>query len=99
VDGGVWIECSLDVEKNTNWCTAWSDQTGEVTARTNYVLKETGQGVPESELHYVSFNGHEIELVGGKVLEPLKFHGKEHDLWEPPPIDPPREESSSRSEQ
>lgn len=38
-DGGAWIECSVDREKNANWCTVWNDQTGEVWARTFLSIK------------------------------------------------------------
>lgn len=90
VDGGAWIECSLDNEKRANWCTAWSDQTGAVWARTYFVLRDSGEPVPESELRYSGFSGTYIELADGRVMEPLKFHGDEDRvLSEPTPIDPP----------
>ena len=90
-DGGSWIECSFVTERNANWCTAWNDQDGEVITRTLFVLQDTGEGVKEGELQYTFFSGYRIELSDGRVLEPLKFHSKEHDLWRMPPIDPPRD--------
>ena len=89
-DGGSWIDCSFDTERNTNWCTAWNDQNGEVMIRTLFVLQDTGEGAEEGKLQYAFFSGYHIELVDGRVLEPLKFHGRERDLWDTPPIDPPR---------
>lgn len=91
IDGGSWIECSFDHEKNANWCTAWDDQVGEVMIRTFFVLRDTGEGVPENELKYSSCSGFHIWLADGRVLEPLRFHGKELEIWDLPPIDPPRE--------
>jgi len=88
VDGGAWIECSFDPEQKANWCTVWDDQVGTVVTRTYFVLRETGRGLPESELSYAFFSGHHIELTDGRVLEPLKSHGRDIDPWEPPPIDP-----------
>lgn len=90
IDGGSWIECSFDVEKNANWCTAWNDQSGSVMIRTFFVLEETGKGVPDNELRYSSFDGFDIELVDGRILEPLKFHGRKLHFSDYPPIDPPR---------
>lgn len=89
-DGGSWIECSYEPNLDTNWCTVWSDQSGEVMTRTYFVLRDTGQGVPEKELQYNFFSGHHIELADGRILEPKRYHGQERDPWEPPPIDPPR---------
>jgi len=90
VDGGAWIKCSLDREQHANWCTTWNDQTGAVWARTHFVLRDTGQPIPESELNYASFDGVWIWLVDGRALEPLRFHGVKRDPWEAAPIDPPR---------
>ena len=96
VDGGAWIECSLDKERAANWCTTWSDQTGTVTSRTYFVLRENGEAVPESELKYSGFDGVWVWLTDGRALEPLKFHGdEERDLWEHTPIDPPRYQQDS----
>lgn len=97
VDGGAWIRCLLDQEKNANWCTVWDDQDGHVSARTYYVLRKTGAPVPESDLHYAFFSGTYIELADGRVLEPLAFHGKTRDLWADTPIEPPRDTSSEPS--
>ena len=92
VDGGAWLECSLDKKMNANWCTAWDDQTGDIWARTYFVLRETGEPVPESELVYLYFDGVDVGLADGRVLEPLKFHrNPNHDPWESTPIDPPRD--------
>lgn len=72
IDGGTWVECWFDREADANWCTAWNDQTGEVVARTHYVLRSNGSAVPDHELKYVSFNGTDISLVGGRVLAPRR---------------------------
>ena len=79
------------MKKNANWCTVWDDRLGHVVARTFYVLRDTGEPVTESELHYLGFNGVEIRLADRRLLEPLKFHLTEEDELPPPPIDPPRE--------
>jgi hypothetical protein len=72
VDGGAWIECWFDPSTNANWCTVWDDQTGQVIARTHYVLRAKGTGVPDHELKYLSFNGTDIELQDGRYLEPRR---------------------------
>lgn len=95
VDGGAWIECSVELEQKANWCTIWSDQTGEVWARTSFVLRDTGKPVSDTELTYTGFTGTYIGLADGRMLEPVKFHGVERDPWERTPIDPPRAGSSS----
>jgi len=72
VDGGTWVECWFDKEANANWCTAWNDQTGEVAARTHYVLRSNGAAVLDHDLKYVSFNGTDISLTGDRVLVPRR---------------------------
>lgn len=86
IDGGAWIECWFDPQANANWCTAWNDQTGEVVARTHYVLSSNGKGVPDHELKYRSFGGVHIELQDGRVLKPLRKTYKDE-----PAIEPARE--------
>jgi hypothetical protein len=84
VDGGAWVECWFDPQANANWCTTWSDQTGEVTARTHYVLATDGSGVPDHELKYLSFSGVHIKLQDGRVLEPQRKTDNGLPLIEPP---------------
>jgi hypothetical protein len=86
IDGGSWVECWFDPQAKANWCTAWDDQTGEVVARTHYVLTSNGQGVPDHELKYRSFGGVHIKLQDGRVLQPLRKNPKGE-----PAIEPPRE--------
>lgn len=89
VDGGAWMQCSLNTKRKTNWCTVWNDQTGEVWARTHFVLRDTGAPVSESELSFTGFNGIYIGLRDGRWLVPLKFYSNpDRDLWEPTPIEP-----------
>lgn len=87
VDGGAWFECSLNIKKNANWCTIWSDQTGDLWARTHFVLQDSGQPVSNSELDYSSFDGTDIQLVDGRLLVPLVLYDKPADLWLSVPID------------
>jgi hypothetical protein len=89
-DGGAWIECSVDPEKNANWCTVWNDQTGDVWARTLFVDRAAGEAVPGSALQYSSFNGLLIDLSDGRVLEPEVFRSRERDPWAGAAIDSPR---------
>jgi hypothetical protein len=90
-DGGIWLECFLDEQENADWCTAWSDQTGSVVARTYFVYRESGDPASEDELRGAFFDGIDIHLPDGRRLEPLKFHMTEQDELPPAPIDPPRE--------
>ncbi len=97
IDGGAWVECFLDQERNANWCTVWDDQDGQVAVRTHFVLKENGKPASESELQYKSASATYIVLSDGRVLEPLAFHGKNVDPWATPPIEPPRKKGSPAS--
>jgi hypothetical protein len=90
-DGGAWIRCEVDLEQAANWCTVWSDQTGEVSARTLFVLRGTGGFAQAEDLHYSGFNGIYIGLKDGRMLEPLRFHNVKRDPWEETPIEPARE--------
>lgn len=89
VDGGAWILCSFNAEKDADWCTVWDDQVGRVVTRTYFVLQDSGKGVPPNELEYAFFSGDFIELADGRVLEPKTFHGRGRNPWDSPPIDPP----------
>lgn len=91
VDGGAWISCEVDESQSANWCTVWDDQTGEVSARTHFVLRDGGGAVASRELRFSGFTGTYIGLLDGRLLEPLKFHEVERDPWEPTPIEPPRD--------
>jgi hypothetical protein len=73
-DGGAWIDCSLDIEKGANFCTVYFDRDGDVWARTHFVLRDSGTGLPKSELTYSGFDGLVIYLSEGRVLEPLRYH-------------------------
>lgn len=85
-DGGAWFECFVDTSRNANWCTVWDDQSGRVIARTQFVEVTTGAGVPVTALQYCFFSGTFIELLDGRRLEPLSFHGK--DAEPPAPVEP-----------
>lgn len=89
-DGGAWIECSFVPEEEANWCTAWNDQTGEIAIRTDFVLRDSGKGLPVSGFSYAFFSGHSIELADGRILEPRQFRSGKRDPWESPPIEPAR---------
>lgn len=90
IDGGAWIECSLELGSRSNWCTVWDDQLGHVISRTEYVLRNSGLPAPVEALVYRSFDGVDIELLDGEVLEPLAFYLTVEEDLPPPPIDPPR---------
>lgn len=89
-DGGVWLECTLIDSESANWCTAWDDQTGQVIARTLFVLRDSGEPVAEEKLKGAFFSGLHIHLVDGRALEPLRYHLTPEDELPPAPIDPPR---------
>jgi len=73
-DGGAWIDCSLDTEKNADFCTVYSDRSGEIRARTHFVLKGSGVGISEAELSYLGFDGLRIYLKEGRYLVPLRYY-------------------------
>lgn len=43
-------------------------------ARTHFVLKDNGVGIPEAELVYSGFDGLRIHLKDGRYLVPLRYH-------------------------
>lgn len=93
--GGNWTDCKFVEERNANWCTIWDDG-GDVWARTFFVSKATGEGVPDDRIAKAGFNGLLILLADGEVLEPLRRHqGENLDFA---PIEPPRGESSESLE-
>ena len=92
LDGGAWMECLVDMEKDANWCTVWNDYSGTVRARTYFILSETGEPLPENEMIYASFDGYEIRLQDGRRLIPLEYYRADGEhISEPAPIDPERD--------
>lgn len=69
-DGGAYIRCSFDAERNQNPCVVWNDFTGDVVEQGDYRLLREGRAATESELKFAwaDFGGW-IGLKDGKVLD------------------------------
>ena len=71
VNGGVWIECSIDDRNKVNYCKIYNENTGSIEAEGAFVLKGTQKAASRDELYFNSFDGYVIRMENGKVLEPI----------------------------
>lgn len=58
-DGGAYMRCSIDIEKNVNRCSVWNDFTGSLVESGEYRLIRENRAATESELEFsgADFNG------------------------------------------
>lgn len=68
-DGGAWINCTpLDTGRFA--CVVFDDDRGTVWARGEYLLQGPASATSQTTRQYRSFNGVQIDLVGGQALVP-----------------------------
>lgn len=67
-DGGAWIDCTVDLERNVNPCTIYDDAKGEVWLRGAFVLRGKGRAASREELVYEAFDGKSILLASNDAL-------------------------------
>ncbi len=72
VDGGAWIDCSVDSLRNVNPCTVYHEKTGEIWAKGAYLLRDAQRAATREELTFEAFDGDVIHLRNGKVLTRTK---------------------------
>jgi len=66
-DGGDWIDCRAG--RDSNPCTVYNDQTGEVELAGEFILEDTRQPVPLGDLQYAGgTDGERIYLKDGRRL-------------------------------
>jgi hypothetical protein len=68
---GTYIDCSLATQSDTNFCTVYQDETGEILADAVFVLNATRRAAALSDLSYLGFSHHRIiYLTNGLELVP-----------------------------
>jgi hypothetical protein len=68
-DGGAYIQCAIDLQRNVNPCTVWNDYTGQVMESGDYKIAKQDRAAATSELKFVfaDFDG-TIQLKNGLSL-------------------------------
>ena len=75
-DGGAWIECTVNNQKNSNYCTIYWHNTGEIVSKGHFRLRGVGNAAKEAQLSYEAFDGTSIYLLGNLVLDPVPRSSK-----------------------
>jgi len=68
-DGGCYVQCSVDTERNVNRCKVWNDFTGELEVSGDYRLVNEDRAAKETELKFTGAVNEFIYLAGGKILK------------------------------
>jgi hypothetical protein len=71
VDGGSFIECDIDTERNVNRCLVYDDHTGDVAGGGFFRLSDLNRAARRDELQYRFFDGDRIYVESG-TLVPVK---------------------------
>lgn len=77
-DGGAWIDCQFDPDVEADFCSVYFDRSGELWARTHFVLSDSGVGVPVEDLSFTGFDGLKIYLGDGRYLVPQPQREDDH---------------------
>ena len=70
-DGGCFVQCKADRDRNVNVCVAYLSTTGEILQRGDYQIRGSGRAATHRELTYEWCDGQVIGLKSGQVLEPV----------------------------
>ncbi len=68
-DGGVWIYCKVDSDRDVNVCKVYNEFTGDMMAAGDYVSIRSKSAITNPV--YSAFDGHVILLQNGDVLTPV----------------------------
>jgi hypothetical protein len=68
-DGGAYIECSVNEERNVNHCTVWNDYTGQVAESGDFRLVKENRAATNTELRFRGVAGGVIFLEGNLMLK------------------------------
>ena len=71
-DGGCYVRCSVDVQRNVNRCEVWNDYTGELVASGDYQISHEHRAATTAELKYSGAVNQFIYLADGRTLEQMK---------------------------
>jgi len=64
----VFVDCSVEKTPNADRCAVYNDDTGEILAEGDFVLKSSHAGAEKSELRYVAFGEQGIYLSDLRIL-------------------------------
>jgi hypothetical protein len=70
-DGGCWVRCSIDVQRDVNYCVAYLDTTGDIMQSGDFRLRGLHRAARLEELSYSWCDGSLIGLKKQLVLEPI----------------------------
>jgi hypothetical protein len=67
-DGGAYIRCSIDLDRDVDRCTIWNDYTGQTAGPHDYRLQKEHRAARASELKFLGAGGESIFLQNGLIL-------------------------------
>lgn len=75
-DGGCYVQCSIDKERNVNHCNVWNDFTGELATSGDFRLIDQNRPASQSELIFKGAINEFIYLRNGLTLKRVAGPGQ-----------------------